>query len=207
MSEKSEGIVHIERSPKVENEQSGLTLEEKKDDLQINYTDHLKSLEKANMEMVKSVVKNAQYGFSVSLILNVSSFILGIAIICVGIYIFVKSPESLRQTIGILSSLVGLALVISLLFWRGPLERILGSAAHLAQINAISLGLAHRLNQISRVFVQFSLDNKLSVDVLKQLNEMVDGSIKDSVSQLDHLLPEETAEAIAERITSQQLKK
>jgi len=206
MIERSEGIIHVERSTEKENALKGLTIEEKKEDLQVNYTDHLRALEKANMDMVKSVVKNAQYGFSVSLILNVSSFILGITIICVGIYIFIRSPESLGQTIGILSSVVGLGLVISLLFWRGPLERILGSAANLAQINAISLGLAHRLNQISRVFVQFSLDNQLTVDVLKQLNQMVESSVKDSVSQLDHLLPEETAEAIAERITSQQLK-
>ena len=171
-------------------------------DLQQNYTDHLKSLEMASMSMLEGVIKSARQGFHISLALNVSTFILGLVIIIVGLIMLFQSPEAFGRIIGIVSSLVGLVLVISLLFWKGPLERILGSVSNLAQINAISLGLAHRLNQIARVFVQKSLSEEIDIKILAQLNEMVDKAVSESVKEFRDILPKETAEKQAQALLS-----
>ncbi len=190
-----EGILHITGETRAaETERKEPTHAELKEDLQVNYTDHLKSIETANMEMVRDVVRNAQRGFTVSLVLNISSFVLGTTIIVVGLVLLISSPETLGRTVGIVSSLIGVVLVITLLFWQGPLERILKSASNLAQINAISLGLAQRLNQISRVFVHQSLSGEMNINMLEQLNRLAKESVDDSVRTLTQILPEETAE-------------
>ncbi|RLC61919.1 MAG: hypothetical protein DRI01_07730, partial [Chloroflexi bacterium] len=202
-----EGILHITGETYVTDaEHKETSRAELREDLQINYTDHLKSIENANMEMVRSVVRNAQHGFTASLVLNILSFILGAAIIVVGLILLISSPETLGRTVGVASSLIGVALVITLLFWRGPLERILKSASNLAQINAISLGLAHRLNQISRVFVHQSLRGEMNVDTLRELNKLTKDSVEDSVRTLTQILPEETAEKAVQRLLTEQMK-
>lgn len=203
---KPEGILHVTEAERtVEYDQREIDHAEIKEDLQVNYTNHLKSIEKANMEMVRSVVKNAQHGFTASLVLNISSFILGTVIIAIGLVLLIRSPETLGRTVGVLSSLIGVALVITLLFWRGPLDRILESASNLAQINAISLGLAHRLNQISRVFVHQSLSKDMDVNTLRELGDLTGKSVDESVKLLSHLLPEEEVEKVVAQLIGERL--
>lgn len=198
-----DGIIHISNeTPWRELEQKEIQLKELQNDLQTNYTDHLKTIEDANLDMVQSVVKNAQQGFIISLILNISSFMLGAAIIIIGLILLVRSPETLGRTVGIISSLTGTALLVTLLFWRGPLERILKSASNLAQINAISLGLAHRLNQVSRVFVRKTIDGEIDIDGLSQLNDLIGYSVEESVQMLLKILPEETSEEIVQKLVT-----
>jgi len=114
-----------------------------KDDLQINYSDHLKSIENASFGILESVVKSAQLGFRVSLILNILIFSLGVGVIIIGLIMLLNSPESFGKIVGIVSSVAGFLLVVTLLFWKGPLDRILESVSNLARINAITIGLAH----------------------------------------------------------------
>jgi len=171
-------------------------------DLQQNYTEHLKSLEKASMGMLEGVIKSARQGFYVSLVLNISTFLLGLAIIIIGLRSLFQSPETFGRIIGVISSLMGLVLVISLLFWKGPLERILSSVSNLAQINAISLGLVHRLNQIARVFVQKSLKAEVNTETLAQLNDMVAKAVSESIKEFGEILPKETAEKQAQKMIS-----
>ncbi len=171
-------------------------------DLQLNYTDHLKSLEKASMNMLDGVIKSARQGFYVSLVLNICTFLLGMSIIIVGLIALFQAPEAFGRVIGVVSSLAGLVLVISLIFWKGPLERILGSVSNLAQINAISLGLAHRLNQVARVFVQKSIDGDLDTEMLQELNSLVAKSVSDSIKSFEQILPKEAAEKQTQKFIS-----
>lgn len=172
-----------------------------KDDLQINYSDHLKSIENASFGILDSVVKSARLGFQVSLVLNILIFSLGVGVIIIGLIMLLNSPESFGKIVGIVSSVAGFLLVITLLFWKGPLDRILESVSNLARINAITIGLAHRLNQISRVFVQESLKGKMSLKSLDALNGMIEGAVGNSVEKLNEVMPKESAEKQAQAIT------
>ncbi|MEW6084843.1 MAG: hypothetical protein AB1607_09630 [Chloroflexota bacterium] len=172
-----------------------------KDDLQINYSDHLKSIENASFGILDSVVKSARLGFQVSLVLNILIFSLGVGVIIIGLIMLLNSPESFGRIVGIVSSVAGFLLVITLLFWKGPLDRILESVSNLARINAITIGLAHRLNQISRVFVQESLKGKMSLKSLDALNGMIEGAVGNSVEKLNEVMPKESAEKQAQAVT------
>lgn len=201
-SESESGKVKsAEVEPTVEIQDSLIPFDLLKSDLQLNYTDHLKAIENASLGVLDGVVRSARIGFQVSLILNVASFILGLGIIVAGLILLINSPESFGKIVGIASSLAGLLLVLTLLFWRGPLDRILESVSNLARINVITIGLAHRLNQVSRVFVQESLKGKMSVKSLNSLNSLIDEAVRSSVDQLGVVLPKESAEAQVKKIT------
>lgn len=207
-------ILRVESSKKIRSVEGEPSAETKelysyntiKDDLQINYSDHLKSIENASFGILDSVVKSARLGFQVSLILNILIFTLGVGVIIVGLVMLLNSPESFGRIVGIISSIAGFLLIITLLFWKGPLDRILESVSNLARINAITIGLAHRLNQISRVFVQESLKGKMSLKSLDSLNEMIEGAVENSVEKLNDVMPKESAEKQAQAVATSLLK-
>jgi len=169
-------------------------------DLQKNYTEHIKAIENASLGILDGVVLSAKTGFHTSLILNVLSFILGLGIIVTGLIVLIKSPGDWGRIVGVVSSLIGLILVITLLFLKGPLDRILESVSNLARINVITIGLAHRLNQISRVFVQESLKGKMTLSALNTLNGMIDKAVHHSVKEFQVILPKEQAEEQVRKI-------
>lgn len=191
----------VETEPTRENPDLTIPFDVIKSDLQQNYTEHLKAIENASLGILDGVVRSAKTGFQISLTLNIVSFILGLGIIVTGLILLINSPESFGKVVGIASSLGGLLLILTLLFWRGPLDRILESVSNLARINVITIGLAHRLNQISRVFVQESLKGKMSVRSLNSLNGMIDEAVRSSVDQLGIVLPKESAEEQVRKIS------
>lgn len=198
----SRSIETIEVEPTSEKDNSRIPFETLQADLQVNYTDHLKSIENASLGILDGVVKSARIGFLTSLVLNVLSFVLGLAVIVAGLVILITSPQTFERLVGVGFSLIGLLLVITLLFWRGPLDRILESVSNLARINVITIGLAHRLNQISRVFVQQSLQGKMTIHSLGKLNEMIDGAVHNSVNEFEVVLPRKEAEEQVQEILS-----
>ena len=190
--EKSGNLAEIEPSP--EGEKVLLPFDTVKADLQINYTDHLRAIENASFGILDGVVKSAKAGFVTSLVLNVLSFIVGLAVIVSGMVIVITAPESFERVTAIMFSLTGVILVITLLFWKGPLDRILESVSNLARINVITIGLAHSLNQISRVFVHESLQGKMNLNSLTKLNQMIYTAVHHSVSEFGVVLPKKQAE-------------
>lgn len=159
-----------------------------------NYSEHLRDIESSSLSIVDGVVRSAKLGFTVSLVLNVISFILGLAIIVVGLIALVRAPEQFGRIVGLVSSIIGLALVVTLLFWKGPLERIITSVAHLACINVVTIGLAFRLNQVSRLFVQESLRGTMTPALLEQLDRIIGQAVRQAVDDLQVVLPTESAE-------------
>jgi len=191
-SEGNRNNVEIEDTPETEIERFSFSV--LRHDLQKNYTDHLKSIEKASFGILDSVVKSARLGFQVSLVLNVLSFVLGTLVIITGLGILLWSPENIERIMGVVFSLLGTIFVLVVLFWKGPLERILESVSNLAKINVITIGLAHRLNQISQVFVQESLKGQMSPNVLRVLNQMIYEAVHHSVEEFSTVLPQKRAE-------------
>lgn len=171
-------------------------------ELSTKYTDHLQDIETTSLGILDSVISSARIGFKITLILNVLSFVLGTIIIITGLIILVMSPEQFERMMGIVLSFSGVILVIVILFWKGPLDRILESVSNLARINIITLGLSHRLNQISQVFVQKSLQGEMSTDTLKQLNEMVQDAVHNSVFEFNAVLPKKNAETQVKELLS-----
>lgn len=169
-------------------------------DLQQNYTEHLKSIETTSLEILQSVADSARSGFRMSLTLNALSFLLGSAVILLGMIMLWQSPENFIKIAGLISSLVGSLLVVVLLFWKGPLDRILDSVSNLARINSITLGLMHRLNQVSRVFVQESLAGKVNVESLGMLNNLVQNSVHDAMTELGTFPNKNSAEEQAKKV-------
>jgi hypothetical protein len=196
-------LVQVEKEPSSDTKLN-LPFDFLQKDLQQNYTDHLKSIEQASLGILDGVIRSTRIGFQTSLVLNVLSFILGLGVIITGLVIFIQSPENFGKVVGALSSVGGLILIISLLFWKGPLDRILASVADLARINVITIGLAHRLNQVSRVFVQDSLRGKMNVKSLQLLNKMIEDAVTHSVDELSIVLPKHPAEdQVQDILTSQ----
>ena len=182
--------IEEEITPELEN----ISLSLLREDLQKNYTDHLRSIEEASFGILDGVVKSAKVGFLASLVLNILSFMLGTGVIITGLTILVRSPENIERVVGVVFSLIGIIFIITLLFWKGPLDRILESVSNLARINVITIGLAHRLNQISQVFVQESLKGKMSTRILNKLNDMIRDAVHHSVSEFGVVLPKKRAE-------------
>jgi len=177
-----------------------------REDLQRNYTDHLRMIEKSQLSSFEGVVSSARAGFRISLVLNVMSFVLGAVVIGVGGVMIARAPGELMKIAGISSVLLGSLLVIALLFWKGPLDRILYSVSNLARINLITIGAAHRLNQIARVFVQESITGKMSIASLASLNMLVDDAVRSSIDQLETVVPRGDAEKeVADLVRSGQV--
>ncbi len=159
-----------------------------------SFIHHLRSVEKSNLDTLNQVIQSARIGFNTNLVLNIISFGLGLGVMITGVIILIKSPSDFGRIVGFFSSSIGILLILILLLWKGPLDRILESVSNLARIHVITIGLAHRLNQISQVFITNTSRGEMDLASLKEINGMIDNAVHSSVKEFELLLPKELAE-------------
>lgn len=156
---------------------------------QNNYVDVAAKLTERTMREWETTVGQAKSGFTARLWMNIVMFSLGVVLTISGIiFMFTSNSSGMVQLFGTGVSLIaGVATMGATLFF-GPLREIARSVADVGVLNTSLIGYIHRVLQISHTFEYLYLTQKISLEQLETMNNLIDKSNQATATNLFNLI-------------------
>ena len=134
-------------------------------------------------EILDNAVKEATDTMRIIQKLSIATFVLGVVIVLMGLYLAVTEvPGSAQQLFGLFASIGGVAGIITLLI-KGPLNDIQNSIANLVQIETAFTNFIWQLN-LNSTYIQseYVQEGVIGNDVVGTTIERMESSMRDTIN-------------------------
>ncbi len=122
--------------------------------------ERVKDFDDQGLRIFTETVDQAKKGFTVSLLMSGTIFIVGVILLGVSIYIMIQPEPTLsQQFFGVGGGIAGLTSILAM-FYKGPMDRIEQSVANLVQTEIAFLGYIRQVTQINAMFEREYLGNE-----------------------------------------------
>jgi len=139
-----------------------------------SYKSLLDEIRTETMRQWRNTETRAQTAFWTTTILNISTFLVGVALIVFGLYLIATSNNPTQTVSGaILSAVSAFAIAISRGFLKEPLAHITRAPAEQGLTQGAFMGFMHRLAEIQLTFETRYSENKITVEELEKFQAMV----------------------------------
>jgi hypothetical protein len=149
-------------------------------------------------EILDNAVKEATDTMRIIQKLSIATFILGVVIVLVGIYLATqKSAAPAQQFFGLFASIGGVAGIITLLI-KGPLNDIQNSIANLVQLETAFTNFIWELN-LNSTYIQseYVQEGVIGNDVVAATIERMDGAMSNTINLIAQYTEEGRQQTIA----------
>jgi HEAT repeat protein len=141
--------------------------------------------EEEGVTLFKRTLRQATLGFSLTLIMSVLFFGVGMLLLLGGAYMALWGGQPLDRWFGAAGGLAGLT-TLATAFFREPTQRINEAVKNLVQTEVVFLGYIRQVNQIMATFEQLYVDTRagFSLDQLQQILQYTERAMTRTVRRL-----------------------
>jgi len=137
------------------------------------YSGKLEDLEKRSLERWDDMAGQSRSSFRLRNIITTVYFLVSLAVIGVGIWLFVTADNVTQQGIGAAVSALTAVGGILMGFWKFPIEDIKSSSIQQAGVEATFIGFMTRIGQIRLLFEQNYAKGEMSIEELGTYQRMI----------------------------------
>jgi hypothetical protein len=150
------------------------------------YTEKIDDLDKQVVTHINNLTSQARIASTVSIVTYAVLLAVGLTILILGLWALFNAANTTGGAVSIsIGIVVASSIIVMLLFYRNPLDRIRRSAAGFVQVNVAFLGYIRQIHQIDLVFKQmFIADDKLDPVQVSATIEQIRNAVEHTVEEV-----------------------
>jgi CHASE3 domain sensor protein len=156
------------------------------------YSTLLSDADTKAMTRFDQLMHSAQRAFSVSLIMHVTVFVVGLVVMITGLVVALQGgQDSFEAYVGIGAAGSSLATILWL-FYRQPIQNIRRSVTGLMKVNVVFQGFVRQINQVDATFKRRFLDPaSFAADEMTRTVDRIQQAVSETLTEIERHLPEE----------------